>query len=388
MDTNRKYKVLIVHNYYQNPGGEDTVVANEKKLLEDNGHEVILYSRHNNELKTMGIIHKILLPFTVIYNLRTIKEIKQIIKNNNIDIIHVHNTLSLISPSVYYIARKCGVPVIQTIHNYRFLCPGATLYRDGHICEDCIKKGLGCAVKHGCYRGSKIQTLLCVISSLLHRATGIYRGIYFIALTDFSRKKILELKQIDPEKVFVKPNFTYETFGYAKNKHEDYYLFIGRIEEIKGVKLLLEAFRQMPEKTIKFAGSGPLYEEVKRTATKNVIFCGQLNRQQLAIQLSSAKAVIVPSQCYETFGMSIIESYAAHKPVVVGDIGNIASLVENGNTGIKFLYNSPEALIAALEKVEDSMGENGYQKYINEFSPEANYKQLITIYDTVHGVFN
>ena len=167
-----KKKILIVHNYYQIPGGEDTVVANEKKLLEDHGHEVILYTRHNAELKTMSKIRKLALVFTTIYNPRTVKDIKRIIKENSIDIVHVHNTLNLISPSVYYAARSCKVPVARTIHNFRLLCPGATFYRDGHICEDCVEHGLRCALKHSCYRGSRLQTLVCVISTKIHRMTG------------------------------------------------------------------------------------------------------------------------------------------------------------------------------------------------------------------------
>ena len=175
----KKQKILIVHNYYQIPGGEDTVVANEKKMLEDLGHKVIFYSRNNSEIKEMSKIQKLKLPFTTIFNPKTYKDIKKLIKEENIDIVHVHNTLNLISPSVYYAALNCKVPVVQTIHNFRLLCPGATFYRDGHIWEDCGKYGLKCAVKHGCYRESKAQTLICVISTVVHRFTGIYGKINY-----------------------------------------------------------------------------------------------------------------------------------------------------------------------------------------------------------------
>ena len=129
-----KQKVLIVHNYYQIPGGEDTVVVNEKKLLEDHGHEVVLYTRHNAELKTFSKIQKLLLPFSTIFSRKTYREVKTLIKNEKIDIVHVHNTLNLVSPSVYYAAFHCKVPVVQTIHNFRLLCPGATFFRGGQIC--------------------------------------------------------------------------------------------------------------------------------------------------------------------------------------------------------------------------------------------------------------
>ena len=132
----QKPTVLIVHNYYQIPGGEDTVVANEKDMLESRGHKVILYTRNNLELKELGIKQKVLLPFTTVYNLRTYQEIRRIIKEKKVDIVHVHNTLNLISPSVYYAAFSMKVPVVQTVHNFRLLCPNAIFYRNHHICEN------------------------------------------------------------------------------------------------------------------------------------------------------------------------------------------------------------------------------------------------------------
>lgn len=385
MNENHKQKVLMVHNYYQIPGGEDTVVANEKRLLEEHGHEVVLYTRHNDELKNMSILRKLCLPFTTIFNPRTYREVKKIIREENIEIVHVHNTLNLISPAVYYAAVKMKVPVVQTIHNFRMICPGATFFRDGHICEDCVSKGLGCAFKHKCYRSSRAQTLICVISTLIHRWTGIYGKINYICLTEFNKEKLLQLNRkkqiIDPKRVFVKPNFTFEpALGETHGGDDDYYLFIGRIEEIKGVGLLLEAFRRMPDKKLRLAGNGTKIEKYRTNATSNVSFLGFLNRDQITDQLAGTKAVIVPSQWYETFGMIIAEAYAAHRPVIAGDIGNIGILVEDGISGVKFKYNNAEALMLAVDEVKNTMGENGYQKYVKEFSPEANYKQLMAVY--------
>jgi len=203
----KECRILQVHNFYQISGGEDTVVANEKRLLEEHGHFVIQYTRSNNELKSFSLFDKLLLPFVSIFNPKTYHDVRKIIKENNIDIVHVHNTLSLISPAVYYAALRCKVPVVQTIHNFRLLCPSATFYRDGHICEDCVGHGLRCAVKHKCYRGSRAQTLVCVLSSGIHRLLGVYAKLNYICLTEFSREKLLQLKQINPERVFVKPNF-------------------------------------------------------------------------------------------------------------------------------------------------------------------------------------
>lgn len=211
-------RLLLVHNYYQVPGGEDIVFANEKKLLEDHGHVVFAYTRHNDELKKMNIIRKMGLPFTTIFNLRTYIDVQKIIKREHIDIVHVHNTLSLISPSVYYAAVNLKIPVIQTIHNFRFLCPGASFYRDGHICEECVNIGLRRAIIHKCYRNSWVQTTVCVINTWVHRHTGILSKINYIALTEFNKNKLIQLKYIDPEKVFIKPNFTFDAYNIPEDR--------------------------------------------------------------------------------------------------------------------------------------------------------------------------
>lgn len=391
MDKDKKLKILQVHNYYQIPGGEDTVVANEKKLLEDHGHEVVQYSRNNSELKEFTKVRKLLLPFTTIFNPRTYTEVKQIIKKQNIDIVHVHNTLNLISPAVYYAALSCKVPVVQTVHNFRLLCPGATFYRDGHICEDCVSKGLICAVKHGCYRGSKAQTLVCVLSTWIHRMTGVYGKLNYICLTEFNKEKLLSLKQIKPEQIYIKPNFTY-TFGDSKETGE-YYLYIGRIEEIKGVSLLIEAFSKMSDKKLKLAGTGTELEKyqnlVKENNLTNISFEGFCQREKLSELLKNAKAVVVTSQCYETFGMIVVEAFSGHIPVIVGDIGNVGSLVDDGVDGIKFEYNSVASLCSAIEKFEKSdmiaMGENAYKKYLNEFEMNGNYEKMKVVYSKIIG---
>lgn len=385
--SDKKKNILIVHNYYQIPGGEDTVVANEKKMLENHGHKVILYTRNNAELKQMSKLRKLLLPFTTVFNPRTYKEVRKLLKEENIEVVHVHNTLNLISPAVYYGARSMKVPVVQTIHNFRLLCPGATFYRDGHICEDCVQHGLKCAVKHGCYRGSRVQTLICVISICLHRLTGIYGKINYICLTEFNKNKLLQLKQIKPEQVFVKPNFTY--VPNVQNETGEFYLFIGRIEEIKGVPLILEAFEKMPDKRLVVAGTGTKLEEykMKEKEFKNIEFKGFVAKEKLQFLLEKTKAVVVASQWYETFGMIVAESFASHVPVIVGDIGNVGSLVDDGINGVKFQYDSPSALIQAIERFEQMdrkvLGENAFQKYKKCYGPNENCKIMNNIYINV-----
>lgn len=381
-----KEKILIVHNYYQLAGGEDTVVANEKQLLQEHGHEVELYTRHNSELAEFSGLRKLAFPFAAIFNYRTYREVKRLVREKQIDVVHVHNTLSLVSPAVYYAAKKCRVPVVQTVHNFRLLCPGAVFYRNGHICEDCQKHGLWCAVKHKCYRKSRLQTLACVLNTKLHWLTGIYGKINYICLTEFTRDKLLKLRQIHSERVFIKPNFTYD---YGKGKgFEDYYIFVGRIEEIKGVDLLVEAFKKMPYRRLKMAGGGELESRISARMEaeniQNIEMLGLQPHEKVREYIQNARALIMCSQCYETFGMVILEAFSSGTPVIVGDIGNIRELVEPGKTGERFIYDSPESLMEVIDRFESgSMEEyrkNAYNCYKNQFTPEMNYKRLMEIY--------
>lgn len=303
----RKQKVLIVHNYYQIPGGEDTVVANEKKMLEEHGHKVVLYSRNNSEIKEMSKLQKLKLPFTTIFNPRTYKDIKKLIKEENINVVHVHNTLNLISPAVYYAALSCKVPVVQTMHNFRLLCPGATFYRDGHICEDCVQQGLKCAVKHGCYRDSKVQTLICVVSTIFHRMTGIYGKINYICLTEFNKQKLLELKQIKEKQVFVKPNFVdcKEKF-VPEEQRENQFVFAGRLDKLKGIDILLKAWKEMGTEAPKLivCGTGPMEDWCRKFSDDNKVnveFRGFVPNAEVLKIVAKSKALILPTQRYEGF---------------------------------------------------------------------------------------
>lgn len=384
----RKQNVLIVHNYYQIPGGEDTVVANEKKMLEDHGHKVVLYSRNNSEIKEMSKFQKLKLPFTTIFNPRTYVDIKKLIKKEKIDIVHVHNTLNLTSSAVYYASLSCKVPVVQTIHNFRLLCPGATFYRDGHICEECVQHGLKCAVKYGCYRESKAQTLICVVSMMLHRMTGIYGKINYICLTEFNKKKLLELKQIKEDKVFVKPNFVECTEKFIpEEQRKEQFVFAGRLDKLKGIDVLLEAWKQMGEKAPKLivCGTGPMEEWCRRFSVKNKInveFRGFVPNAEVLKIIANSKALILPTQWYEGFPMSIVEAFSIGTPVICSDIGNAGSVVNEGVTGNKFKSHSTEKFILAVRKCS-GLCESTLAEYQKKYTEEINYKQLIAVYKKV-----
>lgn len=379
-----KQTILMVHNYYQIPGGEDTVVANEKKMLEDNGHKVVLYTRNNSELKNMGLLRKLLLPFTTIYNPRTARDIKRIVREENIDIVHVHNTLNLISPAVYYAALKMKKPVVQTIHNFRLLCPGATFYRDGHICEDCVSKGLVCALKRKCYRGSFLQTLVCVLSTKIHRWTGIYEKINYICLTEFNKEKLLQLKGIKEDRVFIKPNFVDREVTFNGNRKEQF-VFAGRLDKLKGVDLLLETWKELGKSVPKLVvcGTGPMEDWCKKYVEDNnleVELKGFVPNSKALEIIGESKALILPTQWYEGFPMTIVEAYSVGTPVICTNIGNCGCVVETEKTGWKF--NNKEELKAIVKHsmnadISKSIGDC----YKKNYTKKANYHALLKIYE-------
>ena len=384
----KKQNILFVHNYYQIPGGEDTVVVNEMKMLEKHGHKVFLYSRNNADLKQMSKLQKLSLTVTTVFNPRTYRDIKKLIKEEDIEVVHVHNTLNLVSPAVYYAARSMKVPVVQTIHNFRLLCPGATFYRDGHICEDCLKHGLQCAVKHNCYRGSKIQTWACVINTVFHRMTGIYGKINYICLTEFNKNKILELKQIKPERVFVKPNFVEsKNKCISKKDRKNQFVFAGRLDKLKGIDFLFEAWKRMGVHAPKLivCGTGPMEDWCKsfiRENDVNIEMRGFVPNADILKIIANSQALVLPTQWYEGFPMSIVEAYTVGTPVLCSDVGNCATVVENGVTGYKFPLNSVDEIVSIVVKMQElSLNyDKIYKIYQDKYSAEVNYQMLNEIY--------
>lgn len=388
VDNAKKQNILIVHNYYQIPGGEDTVVANEKKMLEKHCHKVILYSRNNAELKQMSKLQKVFLPITTVFNPRTYRDIKKLIRDEKIEIVHVHNTLNLVSPAVYYAARRMKVPVVQTIHNFRLLCPGATFYRDGHICEDCVEYGLKCAVKHRCYRGSKIQTLACVLSTAFHRMTGIYGKINYICLTDFNKQKLLGLKQIKLERVFVKPNFVECKNEYIPEKdRKNQFVFAGRLDKLKGIDLLFEAWKHMGEEAPKLivCGTGSMEDWCKsfiRENDVNIEMRGFVPNNEALKIIANSKAIVLPTQCYEGFPMSIVEAFSVGTPVICSDLGNAGSVVEEGITGYKFTADLVDEIIQAVKRCHGLCSQTK-KVYKDNYSVEKNYELISSIYKAI-----
>lgn len=396
-DGNKKFKILIVHNFYQKPGGEDAVFENEKRLLEEHGHLVYTYTRHNDEIKSYNLFQKLILPFVTIFNIRTYCDIKKIIVDNDVDVIHVHNTLCLISPSVFYAAVKLKKPIVQTLHNFRMQCANGLFYRGNQICEDCITYGIMCALKSRCYRNSFIETVVVLVSMGLHRLIGIYKRVNFICLTEFNRKKLELINKkraiVDMNKVFVKPNFAFSNIsGNASincdmsKKDNDYFVFAGRIEAIKGADIVLEAFSKMPNKELHVIGNGDDSFIQKYLNYPNIKFVGRLSNKDTISEISSSMAVISCSRCYETFGMVIIEAFSVGVPAIVRDNGNAKYLVKDGVTGFYIKDGKVDSLITLVENLSfnnSSLKNNVIAEFNSKYSEVTNYKNLMHIYDLI-----
>lgn len=394
MENIHKPKVLMVHNFYQVSGGEDTVFYNEKKLLEDNGHKVITYTRNNKEINNFNLLEKLCYPLNSIFSLKTYSEVKKIIIDNQIDIVHVHNTWPLISPSIFYASFHTKIPVVQTIHNFRLICPGGTLYLNGEIYEDSLYKGLWSSVKNKVYKDSFIQTLISAMVLKIHRVIGTYNKVNYIFLTEFNKNKHLELNNnrhtiIDKNKSFVKPNFVSMNrivlpFDNKKNQ----FAFVGRLDKLKGINLLLEAWEEIKESDLIICGTGPEEEIcsklIKEKNLFNVHMMGVVSNDKAKEIIAESRALILPTQLYEGFPMTIVESFSVGTPVIGSDIGNVGSLIKDEVTGLKFKYDSVESLRESVLKFtksnEKNLRANAYQSFVNKYSDKINYQILREIY--------
>lgn len=379
-----KKKVLMVHNFYQIGGGEHTVFQNEIDLLRENGHEVIEYTRSNDELKTSKL-KLVLMPFTTLWSWRTYREVRNIIKQEHIDIVHCHNTFPLVSPSVYYAARSRNVPVVQTIHNFRFLCPNGSFFCDGKVCEKCNERSSFVdALRRNCYRNSKIQTLVLVAMLKFHRWIGTYNKISYIFLTDFNRRKFEKLIDINSDQVFVKPNFVNRQ-EKSRISIEKKFVFASRLDENKGVKHLIDYWKRLPEDiALHIYGDGPIRQYVEENVSENIIYMGFKPQKDVFEDLINAEAMVFPSIGYEGFPMIIAESLAMGCPILSTNIGNAGDIVRESKGGVVFDPYSEDSFIEAIyeimEKNQDYScdAESYYQRKLNK---EENYRELHEIYD-------
>lgn len=381
-------KILLIHCHYRLPGGEDAVFAAERALLERRGHRVVVYERSNEEA-AHGLA-KLLLPLHAVWNRRAAREVRDLIAREKPDAVHIHNTLLLLSPAVVRAAKESGVPVVQTLHNFRLFCPNGILLRQGRVCEDCPRHGLSCAVRHRCYRRSLLQTLVVAAAYALHRRLGTWRGVTMVALTGFDRDKLLEFNRLRPmfdaDRLVVKPNPVCVAEGPVQpwDARKQQFLFAGRLEELKGLPTVLEAWDLLgadaPDLLI--AGEGPLGDWARVHAGPKVTFLGQLATAELHRHMAESKGVLAASLCYESFALVPAEAHCLGTPVLASNLGNVGASVRPGIDGLRFAPGDARALAGAVGALLASSFDceaiaAAARRTYNE---EENYRALLRLY--------
>ena len=381
-------KILIAHNYYQQAGGEDHCVTAEVAMLQDNGHEVIRYSLHNDAIESMG---RLQIGLRTIWSRTGYHDIRETIRARRPDVVHFNNTFPLISPAAYYAARAEGVPVVQTLHNFRLLCPNALFFRDGKVCEDCLGKSIPWpGVVHKCYRGSRAASATVAAMVTTHRAIGTWRNAVdaYITLTEFGRKKFIE-GGLPAAKLVVKPNFVYPDPGPGAGKG-GYAIYVGRLSEEKGVETLLTAWKTLGATVpLTIVGGGPLADLVARAATpgSGIESLGSRPLDEVYRLIGEASVLVLPSQCYENFPRVVIEAYAKGTPVIASDLGAMAHVVDHGRTGRRFVPGDPTDLICQVRGLLadapelDRMRQTVRREYEQHYTAQTNYRTLMAIYE-------
>lgn len=380
-------RILSIHNRYLIRGGEDQSRELEEKLLQEQGNQVDIYEENNNRVAEIG---KVRVAIRTVWSTESYQIVRQKLTENSYNIVHVQNFFPLISPSVYYAANKQGVPIVQTLRNYRLLCANSYFFRDQKVCEDCLGKMIPWpGVVHGCYRDSKLGSLVVVTMQTLHRAISTWKKMVnlYITLTDFTRQKFIQAG-LPADKIVVKPNFVYPDPGMGEG-NGNYAIFIGRLSPEKGLDTLLAAWQLLGGKIpLKIIGDGPLSNQVREAVTKlpYVKWLGRLPIQEVYTLIGEAKFLIFPSQWYETFGRVAIEAFAKGTPVIASNLGNMSSMIESGRTGFHFSPGDPNDLAALVEYALThpeklrKMRFEARSEFEAKYTAQQNYHKLMDIY--------
>lgn len=380
-------RVLMIHGFYQQLGGEDLSFVAECDLLERHGHEVIRFTVDNRSLDRSW-------PTTnavrTVWNPRTWSEIRWLVRARRPHVMHCTNTFPLLSPACYWAAASEGVPVVQSLRNYRLICPAATLHRDGEECTECVGRPFAWpGVRYGCYRDSRAATATIAFSTFVHGTIGTWDRVrVFFTPTRFARERFLEAG-FDPGRLFVKSNFLDPDPGPGDGR-EGGAIFVGRLAPEKGIETLLDAWRKMEDPVpLKVVGRGPLEGKVVRAAARDrrIRYLGFLPPDRVLDLVGAAACLVMPSIWYETFGRTVMEGFARGTPVVASDLGAMAELVDHGRTGLLFPPGDPAALGNAVRSIVDDpalaarLREAARGTYLERFTGDANYPILMDLYE-------
>jgi glycosyltransferase involved in cell wall biosynthesis len=386
-----KIKILHAHNYYLQAGGEDTAFSAEVNLLRNRSHEVIEYIDHNQRIETLS---QASVALQALWSWDSYYKLTDVLYRERPSIVHFHNTFPLISPAAYYACCKAGIPVVQSLDNPRLICPSANFYRNGRLCQDCLGKTPPWpSVVHACYHASPLHTAVVASMLSLHRWMKTWKSKvnYYLVATGFYKNIFME-GGLPADKIIVKPHFIYaDPQPRPQHHHGEYALFIGRLDPEKGVRVMLQAWKHLPDIPLKIRGSGQLEVEtrdfIKVNGLNNIEILGRLARPELTDLIKNARFLVWPSEgYYETFGYVAVESFSCGVPVIASHLGVSGEIVKDGITGLHFTSGDPSDLASkarwAWEHPAEmtEMGRNARREYEEKYTADRNYYFLMDIY--------
>lgn len=383
-------RVLVVHNRYSSaqPSGENRVVDEEVELLRAAGHRVEVFERRSDDIAGRSLLGKVAVPLLVPWNPAVRRELTARLRAERPDVVHVHNVFPLLSPAVLAACADAGVPVVATLHNYTQVCPPGTLQRDGRLCTECVGSAVPLpAVRHGCYRDSRLATVPLAVSLSVNRRrwwSGVER---FFCISE-AQRDVLVRSGVPAELLRVKHNFVPDP-GVCRVGGGEQLLFLGRLAEAKGVRLLMAAWDEIAAAggvgvPLVLAGAGPLEREVTAWAAgrDDVRHAGLLDPAQVRQAVARSVAVVAPSMAMETFGLVVAEAMAAGVPAVAAGHGAFVELVEDGVTGLLHRPGDPASLASRIRRIATgpdgnrAMGEAARRRYEKGFSPAVGLERL------------
>lgn len=387
-------KVLLVHNRYRSasPSGEDRVVDQEAAGLVAGGQVVERFERFSDDIARRSLAGKALVPAQVLWSDESRRSLTRTLASFRPDVVHIHNIFPLLSPSVLYACRSGGVPVVVTLHHYGLVCPSGIMFRDGAACHDCVGHLPIPAIRHGCYRGSRVATVPVALGSVVHRRAWRSMVSAYVFLSA-SQRDVVAPEGLPPDRVFVKPNFVPDG-GASTAPRDPLAVYAGRLSPVKGLDVLMAGYDGYcarvgtPAIRLVVAGAGPQEAEVAAWAAtrSSVDFVGLLSRSDCAQLLARARAAVVPSAWQETFGLVVVEAMAAGVAPVASAHGSFSELIADGVDGVLFPPGSASALAAVFCDMEahperfSALGQEARRTYERRFTEATNMEQLLDIY--------
>ena len=390
-------KILLAHSFYRLLGGEDIQFSANKALLSGNGHQVAEYVRHNEEISSYGWWSKTTLAPRAIWAWDSYQQLQEVLQRERPEIAHFHNTFPLISPAAYYACRDAQIPIVQTLSNFRLFCSAATFFRDGQVCEECVQHSLWRGMRYGCYRGSRLATGAVASMLALHRIRKTWTELVncYLVPSEFGRRKFVEAG-LPAEKITVKPNIVYPDPGVRHGAGE-YAAFVGRLSPEKGLHTLLLAWERLGKYfPLRIIGDGPLRldleAEAARRGLSSVCFLGQLSHRTTLEVMKQSRLLIMPSESYEMFGVTVVEAFACGVPVLVSKMEAMEEIVEDGRTGLHFRPGDPDDLAERVRwgwnhsrQLED-MGRAAREVFEAKYAAEQSYPVLAHVYQQAAGL--